>query len=72
MLVSFTITTRMAAKAAIDSCAFNSIDSTKYSQDDVRRFKRTLVAAAKAVPSLVGGGVHGHTYLLESNTRYQL
>ena len=70
MSVSLAITTRMAAKAAIDSCAFNSIDSTDYSKDNIRRFKRTLVAATKVVPSLVGGSVHGHIYLLESNARY--
>ena len=72
MSVNLVIKTMMVTKAAISSCTFNSINSTEYLEDNVRKFKGTVVAAAKSVPLLLGGGVHGHVYLLENDPWYQV
>ena len=64
------IATRSAAEKAITCCDIVTIQSTKYMEEEARALKRSLVAATKSVPTTVGGGAHGHIYLLESVTEY--
>jgi hypothetical protein len=64
------IATRSAAEKAITSCDIVAIQSTEYTEEEARKLKRSLVAAAKGVPTTVGGGAHGHVYLLESAAEY--
>jgi hypothetical protein len=64
------IATRSAAEKAITSCDIVAIQSTEYTEEEARKLKRSLVAAAKGVPTTVVGGAHGHVYLLESAAEY--
>ena len=64
------ITTRLAAEKATTCCGIVSIQSTGYTEEEACALKRSLVAAAKSVPTMVGGGAHGHIYLLESVAEY--
>ena len=64
------IATRSAAEKAITSCDFVAIKSTEYTEEEARALKRSLVAAAKGVPTTVGGGAHGHVYIIKDTAEY--
>ena len=64
------IAARSAAEKAITSCNIIAIRSTEYTKEEARALKRSLVAAAKSVPTTVGRGAHSHIYLLESVAVY--
>ena len=62
------IATRNAARDAVTNADIHPIDNTEYSSEDARKFKRTVLTAAKNVPSKAGGraGAHGHAHLVET------
>ena len=66
------IATRNAARDAVTNADIHPIDNTEYSSEDARKFKRTVLTAAKNVPSKAGGraGAHGHAYLAETDAEF--
>ena len=64
------ITTRSAAEKAITFYDIVAIKSTEYTKEEARALKRFLVAAAKGVPTTVGGGAHSHIYLIKNTAEY--
>ena len=67
---SVAIATRTGEIDAINQTTIVPITSVKYSNDDGRKFKRSLFVAAKAVPSTIGGGAHCHLYVLMDAASY--
>ena len=65
------IATRNAAENAIASRVVRSITSTAYTDEEAREFKSSLIAAARHVPTRLGGGAHGHTFLLETQAEHR-
>ena len=70
MSASTSIATRNAAEEAIGKAVIVHIPSTDFNSEEFRKFKRSVLGAARAVPSTVGGGAHGHIYLLEDDAAY--
>ena len=70
MSASTSIATRNAAEEAISKAVIVHIPGTDFNSEDFRKFKRSTLNAARAVPSTVGGGAHGHIYLLEDDAAY--
>ena len=70
MSTSTSIATRNAAEEAIGKAVIVHIPSTDFNSEEFRKFKRSVLGAARAVPSTVGGGAHGHIYLLEDDAAY--
>ena len=64
------IAMRSAAEAAVTRAVVVSISSVDYSLEDYRHFLRSVNNAARALPTTIGGGDHGHIFLLESHTDY--
>ena len=64
------ITTRNAAENAITNRVVRAITSTAYTDEEAREFKNSLIAAARDVPTRLGGGAHGHTFLLETQAEH--
>ena len=67
------IATRNAAQDAVTNADIHPIGDTEYSSEDARKFKRTVLTAAKNVPSKAGGreGAHGHAYLVETVAEFR-
>ena len=67
------IATRNAARDAVTNADIHPIDNTEYSSEDARKFKRTVLTAAKNVPSKAGGreGAHGHAYLVDTVAEFR-
>lgn len=63
------IGTRNAARTAITDADIITIDDVEFSSEVARRWKHSIVTAAKNVPTKIAGraGAHGHTYLVESD-----
>ena len=70
MSTATSIATRSAAKAAVTNTVFVSINDVEYNLETYQKFSRSMYNDARAVPSTVGGGSHGHIYLLESTAVY--
>jgi len=66
MSTATNIATRSAAEAAVTKAVVTPIDAVDYNLEDFRKSNRTVVNAACAVPSSVGGGANGHIFLLET------
>ena len=68
------IATRNAAKNAIIESDIHAITDVEYSGEDVRKWKRSITAAAKNIPSKAGGhgGAHGHACLAETITQFRV
>ena len=66
------IATRNAARDAIINADIHSIGDVEYSSEDARKFKRSVLTAAKNVPSKAGGraGAHGQACLAETDTDF--
>ena len=66
------IATRNAARDAIINADIHSITDVEYSGEDARKFKRSILTAAKNVPSKAGGreGAHGHACLTETDAEF--
>ena len=62
------IATRNAARNAITDAEIIQIEDAEFSGEVARRWKHSIVAASKNVPTKIAGaaGAHGHTYLLET------
>ena len=69
---SVAIVTRTGAIDAINQATIFPITSVDYPNYNGRKFKRSLFAAAKSVPSTIGGGAHGHLYILMDATSYDM
>ena len=67
---SVAIATRTGEIDAINRTTIIPIPAVEYSNDDGRKFKRSLYAAAKAVPSTIRGGAHGHLNFLMDASLY--
>ena len=67
------IATTNAARDAVTNADIHPIDNTEYSSEDARKFKRTVLTAAKNVPSKAGGreGAHGHAYLVDTVAEFR-
>ena len=63
------IGTRNAARTAITDADIITIDDVEFSSEVARKWKHSIVTAAKNVPTKIAGraGAHGHTYLVESD-----
>ena len=70
MSTATNIATRSAAEAAVTRAVVVPIASVDYSLEDYRHFLRSVNNAARALPTTIGGGGHGHIFLLESHTDY--
>ena len=64
------IATRSAAENAIANSVVRTITGTAYTDEEAREFKNSLIAAARDVPTRLGGGAHGHTFLLETQAEH--
>ena len=69
---SVAITTRTGAIDAINRTTIFPVPSVEYSHDDGQKFKRSLFAAEKSIPSTIGGGAHGHLYVLMYAASYNV
>ena len=69
---SVAIATITGAIDAINRARIVPITSVDYSNVDGRKFKQSLFAAEKAVPSTIGGGAHGHLYVLMDTASYNM
>ena len=71
-MLSVAITTRTGAIDAINQTTIVPITAVNYSNDNGRKFKQSLFAAAKSVPSTIGGGAHVHLYVLMDAVSYNI
>ena len=64
------IGTRNVARTAITDADIIEIDNIEFSSEVARRWKHSIVTAAKNVPTKIVGraDTHGHTYLVETHT----
>ena len=65
-----TIATRRAAEESIRSGVVVPIANVEYSTEQFRNFYRSIVNCARPVATEIGGGGHGHIYLLEDQVTY--
>ena len=72
MSSSTTIATRRAAEEAVLSGVVVPIPSVEFNVEHFRKFYRSVVNTARPVPTEIGGGGHGHIYLLEDHATYML
>ena len=70
MSSSTNIATRNAAEAAVLKAIVTPITSVEFNDKLCRKFKRSIINAAPAVRSSIGGGAHGHIYLTEDQAKY--
>ena len=64
------IATRSAAEAAVTKAVVVPISGVDYTLEDYRKFLLSVNNAARALPTTIGGGNHGHIFLLESHAAY--
>ena len=66
------IATQNAVKNAILESDIHAITDVEYSGEDARKWKRSITAVAKNIPSKAGGaaGAHGHTYVAKTNAQF--
>ena len=65
--------------ATIRNTAYNVIKTQEvrrlvngdFSMEDFTRFEKDLLRASQAVPSTLGGGQHGHTWLVKNEADYK-
>ena len=65
---------RNSARNAITDAEIKEITNVEYTGEETRRWKHSIVAAAKNIPTKIGGrkGAHGHTYIVETNTAFNI
>jgi hypothetical protein len=63
------IGTRNTTRTEITDADIIEIDDIKFSSKVARRWKYSIVTAAKNVPTKIAGpaGAHGHTYIVKSD-----
>ena len=64
-------TTRNLAYTAIKSQEVRRITTGDYSLEDYVRFEKDILAASQAVPSILGGGSHGHAWMVTDTDGFQ-
>ena len=64
-------TTRNIAYRAIQDQEVRRLASVDFTTKDFHEFEKDILKAAKAVPSILGGGKHGHAWLVKSTAGYQ-
>ena len=70
MSSSTNIAARRSAEEAVVSSVVEPIPSVEYNSEHFRKFYRSIVNAVRPVPTEIGGGGHGHIYLLEDHATY--
>ena len=70
MSTATSIATRTAAETAAMNAGIRPIPSVEFNSETYRKFSRSITNAARAVPSLIGGGGHGHIFLTEEGLAY--
>ena len=70
MSTATSIATRDAAEAAVRNAVVVPIPSVEYNSETFRKFSRSTTSAVPALPSPIGGGSHGHIFLLEDVAAY--
>ena len=72
MMASYSgTTTRNIAKNAIKSQRIVRISTTDYDLEAFKKHKKSILAAAKPVPTALGGGQHVHAYLVNDTAELQ-
>ena len=64
-------TTRNIAYNAIMAQEVRRLTSAEYTTKDFIEFEKDITMAAKSVPSTLGGGEHGHSWLVKDTAGYQ-
>ena len=64
-------TTRNIAYRAILDQEVRRLTSADYTTRDFHEFEKDIVKAAKSVPSILGGGKHGHAWLVKDTAGFQ-
>lgn len=70
MSSSTNISTRYVAEEAVLSGVIIPISSVKFNAEHFRKFNHSMVNIARPIPTEIGGGGHGHIYLLEDHVTY--
>ena len=70
MSTATSIATQTAAETAVMNAVIRPIPSVEFSSETYRKFSRSITNAARAVPSLIGDGSHGHIFLIEEDLTY--
>ena len=70
MSSSTNIAARRSAEEAVVSSVVEPIPSVEYNSEHFRKFYRSIVNAVRPVPTEIGGGGHGHIYLLKDHAAY--
>ena len=72
MAPASSIATRNVARNAIIEAEIKQINDVEYSSKTARRWKHSIVAAAKNIPTKIAGaaGGYGHTYLVETTAQF--
>ena len=70
MSTATSIATRATAEAAARNAVIVPIPSVEYSSETFRKFSRSITNAARAVPSLIGGGSNGDIFLTKDVLAY--
>ena len=72
MVPASAIATWNAARNAIVDADLHAITDVEDPREDARKFKQSILTAAKNVPSKAGGreGAHGHAYLAETDADF--
>ena len=63
-------TTRNIAYSAIMDQEVQRLTSAEYTTKDFIEFEKDVTMAAKSVPSTLGGGEHGHSWLVKDTAGY--
>ena len=66
------IAMRNSARNTITNAEIKDIINVEYTGEEVRRWKHSIVAAAKNIPTKIVGraGAHGHTYIVKTYTAF--
>ena len=70
MSTATSIATQSAVKAAVTKAVVGPTNEADYNRETYRKFACSIINAACAVPSPIGGGNNGHIYFLESVAAY--
>ena len=72
MAPASSIATRNSARNAITNAEIKEITNVKYTGEEARRWKHSIVAAAKNIPTKIVGraGAHRHTYIVKTDTAF--
>ena len=72
MAPASSIATRNSVRNAITDAEIIEITNIEYTGEEARRWKRSIVVAAKNIPTKIveNVGAHGHTYIVKTDTAF--